>query len=256
VVFMAEPTADPFPWPDGKRAAVSLSFDDARLSQADVGVGILDAAGIKATFYVGLDALARRLPVWRDAVRSGHEIGNHTLTHPCSGNFTWARGNPLEAYTLPRIEAELVDANAVIAARLGVRPTTFAYPCGEMAVGTGARVESYVPVVARLFDVGRGFRDEWANHPRHCDLARIFAIQLDGLSFPAAKTWVDLTLADGGWLVFAGHEIGASGPQSVHRAVLGQLCTYLGGRRHDIWVDTVAAVGRHIADARNARSRL
>ncbi|HXW78607.1 MAG TPA: hypothetical protein VEJ84_03865, partial [Acidimicrobiales bacterium] len=36
----------------GRRFAVSLSFDDARPSQLEVAVPILDRAGARATFYV------------------------------------------------------------------------------------------------------------------------------------------------------------------------------------------------------------
>ena len=41
-----------FKWPPGKRAAISLSFDDARLSQIDNGIALLEKYGIKATFFV------------------------------------------------------------------------------------------------------------------------------------------------------------------------------------------------------------
>ena len=39
-------------WLEGKTAALSLTFDDARLSQVDQGLPLLDAYGVKATFYV------------------------------------------------------------------------------------------------------------------------------------------------------------------------------------------------------------
>ena len=39
-------------WPEGKKTALSLTFDDARLSQVDQGLPLLDAYGVKATFYV------------------------------------------------------------------------------------------------------------------------------------------------------------------------------------------------------------
>ena len=40
-----------FKWPEGKKMAISLTFDDARLSQADLGIPLLDKYGVKATFY-------------------------------------------------------------------------------------------------------------------------------------------------------------------------------------------------------------
>src|SRR5262245_13337281 len=79
----------PFTWPSGKRAAVSLSLDDALVSQADAGLPILDRNGVRATFYLSPGNVPERLEAWRNAVTSGHEMGNHTMTHPCSGNFPW-----------------------------------------------------------------------------------------------------------------------------------------------------------------------
>jgi peptidoglycan-N-acetylglucosamine deacetylase len=93
-----------FQWPRGKRAAISLSFGDARLSQIDRGIAILDKHGVKATFYVSPDGLRKRLSGWRAAVEAGHEIGNHTVHHPCTGNFSWSRGHALEDYDLPRMD--------------------------------------------------------------------------------------------------------------------------------------------------------
>ena len=43
------PGAGAFPWPDGARAAVSLTFDDARPSQVDVGLPVFDRHGVKVT---------------------------------------------------------------------------------------------------------------------------------------------------------------------------------------------------------------
>lgn len=78
----SEISSKPFPWPDGKRAALSLSFDDARLSQPDVGIPLLDQYGVKATFYVQPGPLDERLAGWKKAVAdgrwlilAGHEIG-------------------------------------------------------------------------------------------------------------------------------------------------------------------------------------
>ena len=39
-------------WPDHAGAAVSFSFDDARLTQIDRGMDILGRHAVRATFYV------------------------------------------------------------------------------------------------------------------------------------------------------------------------------------------------------------
>jgi peptidoglycan-N-acetylglucosamine deacetylase len=50
-----------YPWPEGKLAAISLSFDDARESQVIVGTTLLDQYGIKATFFVVPSTMQRQL---------------------------------------------------------------------------------------------------------------------------------------------------------------------------------------------------
>ena len=57
----AQNTGPAFHWPEGKRVAVSLSFDDARASQVDVGVSLFDTHGVKVTFYVNPKSLEKRL---------------------------------------------------------------------------------------------------------------------------------------------------------------------------------------------------
>lgn len=235
-----------FRWPQRKRCAVSLTFDDARLSQPAVGIPILDAHGVRATFYVSFGALEQRLEDWQRAVATGHEIGNHTVSHPCSGNFAFVGSNPLEDYTLERMDAELAEANARIEKLVGVTPTTFAYPCGQKQIGRGLGAMSYVPLVARRFLAGRGFMDESENDPSWCDLAQLMAVPLDGLTVDEAMARVRRTADQEGWLVFAGHEIGESGPQTTHRETLAALCAYAADPRNGIWIDTVEQVARHV----------
>src|SRR5262245_30961551 len=89
------PARTSFAWPHGARAALSLTFDDARESQLDVGVPLLAKHEARVTFYLTANALRGRGDAWKRAAASGHELGNHTLVHPCSGNFPWARARAL-----------------------------------------------------------------------------------------------------------------------------------------------------------------
>ncbi|HTL28904.1 MAG TPA: polysaccharide deacetylase family protein [Tepidisphaeraceae bacterium] len=239
-----------FQWPNQKRAALSLSFDDARLTQADGGFALLHSLGVKATFYVSFGALDQRLDQWKSAIELGHEIGNHTVTHPCSANFPWARKNALEDYTLDRIEREMLDANDRIKSKLGVTPTTFAYPCGQKFVGRGEQNRSYVPLVAKHFKVGRGFRDEMPNDPEFCDPAQILGVDSDGSTFDELLPLINDTVARGGWLVLAGHEIGAEGRQTTLVDTITRICHYALDDRNGIWIDTVDAVTSHMLKMR------
>ena len=96
-----------FQWPEGKKMALSFTFDDARLTQVDKGIPLLDKYGVKATFYVSPDNMKQRLDGWKAAVTKGHDIGNHSLLHPCTVNYGWPPEAQLETYTLERMRIEL-----------------------------------------------------------------------------------------------------------------------------------------------------
>jgi len=244
-----------FQWPEGKRAAISLTFDDARHSQIANGIPLLDEYGVKATFYVSLNRFEQDVEAWKAAAANGHEIGNHTLTHPCSGNFSFiGEERALENYTLEKMRAELIESNAAIEELVGVTPVSFAYPCGQKYVGRGRNLRSYVPLVAEHFLSGRGWMDEWANDPAYCDTAQLMAMELDGKTFEQIKEIIDRRLADGGWLVLAGHEIADQGRQTTQMATLRALCEYAQNPANGIWLDTVEAVTRHIQKQRTGRS--
>lgn len=235
-----------FSWPNGARAAVSLSYDDARPSQLDNGLPIFARHGVRATFYVSPPAARQRLADWRAAAAAGHELGNHTLTHPCSGNFVWSRANALEDHTLESIEAELSGATAFIRDELAAPVSTYAYCCGQKHVGRGVNAQSYVPLIARHFTVGRGFRDENYNDPLYCDLAQANGIDADNTPFETLRSWIERATDAGSWVIFAAHDI-ADGPrQCMAPAVLDLLCAYCANPANGVWIDTVAAVGNYV----------
>ena len=242
-----------FAWPKGKRVAVSLSFDDARSSQVDVGVPLLDKHGAKATFYVNARNLGRRVDAWKKAAVSGHEIGDHTNSHPCTLNLPFSAKNALEDYTLARMQKELDFGTSEIQRILDVKPVTFAYPCGQKFVGRGADVQSYVPLIAKRFLAGRGWRDEGWNDPARCDLAQLMGFESDGLSFEQMKAEVEQAAAAGGWLVFAGHDIGNPGrAQTTLASSLDEFLRYTADPASGIWLDTVAAIGKYVVAHRAA----
>ncbi|MDP2998324.1 MAG: polysaccharide deacetylase family protein [Bryobacterales bacterium] len=233
-----------FRWPEGRRVAVSLSFDDARVSQVDAGLPLLDKYGVKATFYVTPRNLEKRLDGWKKAAANGHEIGNHSTSHPCTANYPFSSKNALENYTVAMMERDLDGASAEIERLLGVKPVTFAYPCGQKFIGRGVEVKSYVPLVAKRFLAGRGFRDEGTNDPAECDLAHVLGVESDGLTFDEMKSLV--LAAQGRWLVLAGHEIGKPSRQTTQAAALEQFLKYAGDPASGVWIDTVQAVGKYI----------
>lgn len=240
----------PFRWPEGKRAAVSFSFDDARLSQVDTGLAVLETAGAKATFYLSPANMEKRLEGWKKAAAAGHEIANHSRSHPCTANYRFSAANALEDYTLARMEADILAANADIQRRIGVTPVSFAYPCGQKFVGRGERVQSYVPVIAKHFQSGRGYLDESPNDPARCDLAQLMGTGVDGLGLPEMRRLAAGAMEEGRWIVFAGHEIGKPAAQSTDASALAAFCRWAKEPASGIWLATVAEIARYVRERR------
>jgi peptidoglycan/xylan/chitin deacetylase (PgdA/CDA1 family) len=242
-----------FPWPEGKRAALSLSFDDARPSQVDAGTALFEGHASRVTFYLVPGAVEQRLEGWRHLAGQGHEMGGHSMYHPCSANFAWTREHALEDYTLDQIRDELTAADDRLEALLGVRPETYAYPCGQSFVGRGRGVQSYVPLVAELYTAGRGWKDEAPNDPAYVDLPQATGIEMDGRSFSDLKPLLDAAEEGGLWVVLAGHDIGDGGPQTTLVAMLEELLTYAEDPANGIWIAPVGTVARYIDEHRERR---
>lgn len=240
----------PFPWKDGKRCAVSLTFDDARRSQTSVGMTFLKEHNIRATFYILPNATRRRMELWKQMVSDGHEIGNHTMSHPCTGNAPFSRRNALEEYTLERIEEELDEANKQITEMYGVPVLSFAYPCGNSFVGRGTEVKSYVPLIAKKFMTGRDWLGENTNDPWFCDMAQLQGVESDGKTYEELLNWVQSAERTGRWLVFAGHEINYEGNQTTLVPELEKLFDYMNDEENGIWVDTVGNIAQHVLEVR------
>jgi peptidoglycan/xylan/chitin deacetylase (PgdA/CDA1 family) len=246
----AQSDAPPFSWQPGKQAALSLSFDDARESQVTGGTALLDQYGIKATFFVVPASVEKQLEGWKKAVASGHEIGNHTLSHPCTGNFYWSRKNALEDYTLQEMKTELEECNRRIESLLHVKAEVFAYPCGQKFVGRGIHTQSYVPLIAKMFLLGRGWRDEAANDPQYDNFSQLTGMEMDGKNFDEILPLLEEAKKKGLWLVLAGHEIGDSGDQTTRLSMLKQLAEYVQDPANGIWVAPVGTVAKYIQGKR------
>jgi peptidoglycan/xylan/chitin deacetylase (PgdA/CDA1 family) len=258
------PGEDSEAWPNGARCGVSLCFDDACASQLHIAVPALARRHVRATFYphtsklrvarAGVRAdLQRRWGAVRDA---GHEIGNHSETHPCSANFEWVRragSRGLEDLTLSDMENEIDSAQRFLSDAFGAPPSTFAYPCGMTFVGRGVEHRSYVPLVARRFVVGRGFNSECAASPLRCDLACTPAVSMDNRTAGALHALIDSAMAAGQWLILVGHSVSdRPGPYNTDRRALEEVLSRLEASGGAIWVDTVHAIGSFLARRRAA----
>lgn len=239
-----------FPWPEGKKFAISLSFDDSRKSNLEYGIPIFNKHDIKATFYVHPQVVKESLQSWKDVVASGHEIGNHTLVHPCSENFLWSRNNSLEEYDLESMRDELEDASNQIYDLLGVKPISFAYTCGQTYVGRGAGKRSYAPVIADLFVSGRGWLNEAPADPLYLDLSEVNGMKMDDMDFEEILPVIDYAREKGLWLVLVGHDTKPdNSAQTTRLKFLEAICKYINANE-DIWSATVGEIASYVQNTR------
>jgi peptidoglycan/xylan/chitin deacetylase (PgdA/CDA1 family) len=238
-------------WPENKQMALSLSFDDGRPSQVDNGAPLFDQYGAKVTFYVVPAAIQPHLEKWKKAVAAGHEIGNHSVKHPCSGNFVWARKKAIEEYSLEQIRLELIEANTKIKEMLSTEATSFAYPCGQTYVGRGEATQSYAPVVADLFVSGRGWMDEAPNDPTYVDMAQLTGVPMDNKDFEELLPMLEAARGQGLWLVLGGHDIGdEESGQTTRLSMLEKLIQYAQDPANGIWLAPVGEVADYVEKQR------
>lgn len=108
-----------------REKVVALTFDDGPTpAGADSILPLLDSLGVRATFFVNGVALAERPDVGRRFVAAGHELGNHTWSHPRM---------LLKSQAAIRREVERTDSMIRVAGHGG--PIHFRPPYGKKLLG-------------------------------------------------------------------------------------------------------------------------
>lgn len=112
---------------DRRRKALALTFDDGPSEGTGGILDILAHYGVPATFFQ-VGAHVERLPeVARAVAQAGHEIGNHSYSHP------------LFCFRTPGfMRSDLERAQAAIQRHAGVRPEWYRAPFGVRWFGMGA----------------------------------------------------------------------------------------------------------------------
>jgi peptidoglycan-N-acetylglucosamine deacetylase len=108
------------------RRAVALTFDDGPSESTPEILEILGEYGVTATFFQCGANVDRLSQVAREVAAKGHEVGNHTYSHPYL--FLCSPG---------AIEAELRRAQETIESHTGVWPCWFRAPYGARWFGLG-----------------------------------------------------------------------------------------------------------------------
>jgi len=227
-------------WPDGAKAAVVLTYDDALTSQLDHAVPVLDAAGFKGTFFLtGLkpEAVAR----WRAVAAEGHELGNHTVLHACpasgsSGDIS----HTSNAYTTERMLKEIEQQNVFLTSLDGKPTHGFASPCGATLAGGHDYVEALR--AAKLVTYVRGVYT--SPEDLRAEVGRMDPMHTPSRGFPDGVTGAQLidfakdAEAGGGMAVYLFHGVAGDYLQ-VSDAAHRELIDWLAAHRGEVWVTTL-----------------
>jgi peptidoglycan-N-acetylglucosamine deacetylase len=111
----------------GKRRSLSLTFDDGPSEGSLPLIDYLAQQNIRATFFeCGMNV--QRHPRIARAIRdAGHEIGNHTYSHPClCPRITWN----LNLHSPSFVDKEFSTAQRIIENETGVTPSLLRAPYG------------------------------------------------------------------------------------------------------------------------------
>lgn len=231
----------------GKKCAVVLTYDDALNVHLDNAIPLLDSLGLKATFYLSayFPGCKDRLTDWKKAAESGHELGNHTLFHPCNGKGagrSWVSAErDLSTYSLSRMLDEIRMTNVFLQSLDGKTQRSFAYPCGDMHAGA----EAYHDKIHGDFVSARGVKSEMIPADE-IDMFNVGSYMINGESGEKLVSLVNEAMKNNRLLVFLFHGVGGEHDLNVGLKEHAQLLHYLKAHENEIWIAPFAEVTSHI----------
>lgn len=234
---------------NNRKCAVCLTYDDALNVHLDKVIPVLDSLGLKGTFYLPgyFQTVQERANDWKAVADRGHELGNHTLFHPCDGklpNRSWV--NPdydLSNYTLSRLADEIKMANALLKIIDGKSKRTFAYPCGDMNVGN----VSYVNMIKENFIAARSVEAK-IEPINEIDLYNVGSYMIREQSGAELIDLVKTALKKKALIVFLFHGVGGEHNINVSLAAHNQLVKFLKQNEKDIWTTPLVEIAEYIHD--------
>jgi sialate O-acetylesterase len=230
-----------------KRCAVVLTYDDAINVDLDNALPVLDSLGLKATFYLigSSPVVAARMEQWRVAARNGHELGNHSLYHPCDASLpgrSWIQADDdLSKYTVARAVREIRTNNVLLNAIDGKTKRTFAYPCGDLTIG-----DSFFYAGLRKEFVGaRGVRSAMDSIGK-VNLDNIDCYAINGQTADQMIALVKEAIRTRTLLVFLFHGVGGGHNLNVGLNEHSLLLHFLKDHEREIWVAPMVEVAEYV----------
>ncbi|WMI67740.1 sialate O-acetylesterase [Mangrovimonas sp. YM274] len=234
------------PW-QGKQAAVVLTYDDALNVHLDHVLPLLNQNRLKATFYVSTysDAFRNRINDWRRLAQNGHELGNHTIFHPCIGKDTrpWVNKNyDMGTYTVERMVDEIKINNTLLEAVDGKTNRTFAFTCGDFTVNGN---DFFIDDLKDDLAGARAVRHEM-HKLEDIDIYDIDSYAIVGETGEQMIDLVKKAVETNSLLVFLFHGVGGEHSMNVSLEAHKQLVEYLKEHEDEVWTASMIEVIENI----------
>lgn len=240
-----------FQWPNGCSAAVSLSYDDGLPHHMHQVVPALEARSLRATFYATpFRSIAHEPELWRRAAESGHEIGNHTLFHPCrkSPHHDWLdSGLDLKTYTPKRWTLELRAANILLSLVDGKQERTFGNTCCDNLIGPDDSATSVESLVLAHCAAARGQFTRRLVDPTDPNFGNLGHFGGDGRPAGDLIAEIETAVHEGKWVIYMIHGVGPE-EHDLHiaRSEHDRLLDWLAANRSRVWTVPVLDVVHHL----------
>ncbi len=178
------------------RPMVSFSFDDAPSSSVAAGAALLEARGLRGTWFISMGLAGRTGPMGRIAgaeeleplIKAGHEIACHTYGHLDCGQAGSAE-----------IEADVLRSRAALTGLGAPPPSAFAYPYGDVS-------PTAKQVLGGRFGLLRALHHGLVRDG--ADLNQAPAVGIEGPDGELiASRWIGRAVAEQAWLILYTHDV-------------------------------------------------
>jgi len=243
------------PW-KGKKCAVVVTYDDAIDQHLDNAVPLLNSLGLKATFYITAysSSIRSRLSEWKKLASSGHELGNHTLYHPCIGDQPGREWVPtdykMNHYTVRRMVDETRMTNVFLQALDGKTKRTFAFTCGDTKVND----TSFIDLMKDDFIAARSVRGEMHT----IDQVKLYDVDcyvVNGQTGEQLISWIKQAMQTKSLLVILFHGVGGGNALNVSLPAHSQFLHFLKQNQKDIWIAPMIEVADYVKNYQSQKNK-